>query len=143
MTFFNAPSVTGSDSCGNTDLADFFVAASLLSVPGAENRSAGYGDHKCGTKPGSRFLLWLWKDFFLIPYGITPRVMCPVLKTLPNWLAGTAGTDDIYASAYEHTGCCGWSCGLSFVVCCALVFYNENGFKGRWKNNETSKSRVL
>lgn len=29
--------------------------------------------------------------FFLIPYGITPRVMCPVLKTLPNGLMAEPG----------------------------------------------------
>lgn len=29
--------------------------------------------------------------FFLIPYGITPRVMCPVLKTLPNGLVAEPG----------------------------------------------------
>lgn len=29
--------------------------------------------------------------FFLIPYGITPRVMCPVIKTLPNGLVAEPG----------------------------------------------------
>lgn len=29
--------------------------------------------------------------FFLIPYGITPRVMCPVIKTLPNGLVAGPG----------------------------------------------------
>ena len=58
MTFFNAPSVP----------AHFFVAASLLSVSGAENRSAGYGDHKCGTKPGSRSSYGSGKIIF--PYSL-------------------------------------------------------------------------
>lgn len=29
--------------------------------------------------------------FFLIPYGITPRVMCPVIKTLPNGFVAEPG----------------------------------------------------
>lgn len=36
-------------------------------------------------------LMALEKLFFLIPYGITPRVMCPVLKTLPNGLPAQPG----------------------------------------------------
>lgn len=36
-------------------------------------------------------LMALEKLFFLVPYGITPRVMCPVLKTLPNGLPAQPG----------------------------------------------------
>ena len=39
-----------------------------LSVSGAENRSAGYGDHKCGTKPGSRSSYGSGKIIF--PYSL-------------------------------------------------------------------------
>lgn len=36
-------------------------------------------------------LISLKDCFFLIPYAITPRVMCPVLKTLPNGLPAEPG----------------------------------------------------
>ena len=69
--------------------------------------------------------------------------MCPVLKTLPNGLPAQPGQMTYTPSAYEHTGCCGWRLRSLFCGLLRSGILHENGFKGRWKNNETAKSRVL
>lgn len=91
ITFINMPSV------GSQVLAAFLIwITSLWQIP-----FCIFLVQKTGTlvmlvislafSQISGALLSLKDWFFLIPYGITPRVMCPVLKTLPNGLLAETG----------------------------------------------------
>lgn len=91
MTFFNAPAVS------NQILAAILIwITSLWQLP-----FCLFLVHKTGVlvmviisvglSQTAGPLMALEKLFFLVPYGITPRVMCPVLKTLPNGLPAQPG----------------------------------------------------
>lgn len=66
--------------------------------------------------------------FFLIPYGITPRVMCPVLKILPNGLPAEPGqityTPELMSIPRAAAGCV-----VSLLWFAALWYFTRKWFQ--------------
>ena len=91
ITFFNAPAVP------NQILAAILIwLTSLWQLPFCLGLVQKTGMLvmvliSVGLSQAAGPLMALEKLFFLVPYGITPRVMCPVLKTLPNGLPAQPG----------------------------------------------------
>lgn len=91
VTFTNPPSV------GNQFLAAFFIwITSLWQIPFCVFLAQKTGPLlmiMINLVFSQIFgaLISLKGCFFLVPYGITPRVMCPILNTLPNGLPAEPG----------------------------------------------------
>lgn len=78
-------------------------------------------------------LLSLKSFFFVIPYGITPRVMCPVLKVLPNGLPAEPGqmtfTPELLSVLAAGIG----------ILCSLLWFAGLWYFSRRWYKRQVER----
>lgn len=66
--------------------------------------------------------------FFLIPYGITPRVMCPVIKTLPNGLVAEPG-QLTYTAALMSPFMAAVGAAASLLWFALIWFYGRKWYK--------------
>lgn len=68
--------------------------------------------------------------FFLVPYGITPRVMCPILNTLPNGLPAEPG-QMTYTPELMSVSAAAMGVAFSLLWFAAFWYFSRKWFKGQ------------
>lgn len=130
VTFTNPPSV------GSQLLAAFLIwLTSLWQIPFCTFLAQKMGTLvmiivSLGFSQIFGALISLKSWFFLLPYGITPRVMCPVLKTLPNGLPAVPG-QITYAPELMSVAAAAMGVAASLLWFAALWYFSRKWFEGQ------------